>query len=215
MKQRTNNTTHYPPIDLIALRKALETDCSCTDGRIYPGLPDGIWALRTPVSMAADRANEHVVAWARRHGLVRSEAAERRLASVRLGDFAARVYPTAAVEDLLLATDWIAWLDFLDDQNDDRRTALDPQGLDGFLARVADVASTGACDAGTGPIGDGLTDLWARTGPGPAAGCATASICIWWNTSPATFSRPPIEGLATFATSPSTEYFAGPRGESS
>src|SRR5947209_10093505 len=97
-------TTH-PPIDSTASGKALER------------LPDGVWALRTPVSPAADRANEHVVAWARRHGLVRSEAAERRLASVRLGDFAARVYPTAAVEDLLLTTDWIAWLDFLDDQN--------------------------------------------------------------------------------------------------
>ncbi|HEY3692504.1 MAG TPA: hypothetical protein VGL46_19815 [Pseudonocardiaceae bacterium] len=143
-------TTH-PPIDSTASGKALER------------LPDGVWALRTPVSPAADRANEHVVAWARRHGLVRSEAAERRLASVRLGDFAARVYPTAAVEDLLLTTDWIAWLDFLDDQNDDRRTAPDPQGFDGFLARVADVAATGACDAGTGPIGEALTDLWART----------------------------------------------------
>jgi hypothetical protein len=112
---------------------------------------------------AADRANEYVVGWARGHGLVRSEAAECRLASVRLGDFAARVYPTAAVEDLLLTADWIAWLDFLDDQNDDRRIAPDPQGFDGFLARVADVAATGACDAGTGPIGEALTDLWART----------------------------------------------------
>ncbi|HZS19387.1 MAG TPA: hypothetical protein VFA63_00175, partial [Pseudonocardiaceae bacterium] len=141
-------TTHHAPID------------SSASGKM---LPDGIWALRTPVCPAAGRANDHVVAWARRHGLARSEAAERRLASARLGDFAARVYPTAAVEDLLLTTDWIAWLDFLDDQNDDRRIAPDPQGFDGFLARVADVAASGACDAGTGPIGEALADLWTRT----------------------------------------------------
>lgn len=163
MEQRTNDATRRAPTAVIAMHAAPATDHSRTDRHNHHALPDGIWALRTAVSPAADRANAHVVAWARGHGLVRSEAAERRLASVRLGDFAARVYPTATVEELLLATDWIAWLDFLDDQNDDRRTALDPQGFDGFLADVADVASTGTCRPGTGPIGDALADLWTRT----------------------------------------------------
>ncbi|OAR22590.1 hypothetical protein A8W25_23535 [Streptomyces sp. ERV7] len=164
MEQGTNDTTPHAATDMIALGTAPAASApSCADSSVHPSLPAAIWALQTPVSPAADLANAHVVAWARRHGLVRSAAAERRLASVRLGDFAARVYPTAAVGDLLLTTDWIAWLDILDDQNDDRRTALDPQGFDGFLAGVADAASTATPHPDTGPIGDALGDLWART----------------------------------------------------
>ncbi|MDI2131137.1 terpene synthase family protein [Yinghuangia seranimata] len=140
-----------------------DPDRTHADGRARDALPEGVWALRTPVSPFADQANEHVVAWARGLGLVSSEAAEHRLASVRLGDFAAHVYPTAALEDLLLAADWIAWLDVLDDQNDDRRTALDPQGFEDFLARVAEVTSTGSYGTGAGPIGEALRDLWTRT----------------------------------------------------
>ncbi|MBY8883031.1 terpene synthase family protein [Actinacidiphila acidipaludis] len=143
--------------------EARDTEVSRARSAMRAALPDALWELRTPVALGAERADSHVLDWARRHGLTRSDASERRLASARLGDFAARVYPTATVEDLLLTTDWIAWLDFLDDQNDDRETALDPQDFDGFLARVALVASTGTADTALGPIGAALTDLWTRT----------------------------------------------------
>jgi hypothetical protein len=136
-------------------------------------LPEGIWALHTPPSAAAESANEHVVAWARSRGLVRSAAAQRRLAQVRLGDFAARVYPTATFDELLLVTDWIAWLDFVDDQNDDGAAALagEPSGFELFLARLAEAGlHTGAGDsdssdarADAGPLGEALADLWDRT----------------------------------------------------
>src|SRR5436309_1900109 len=109
-------------------------------GRRRRALPEGIWALHTTPSAAAESANEHIAAWARSRGLVRSAAARRRLAQVRLGDFAARVYPTAMFDELLLVTDWIAWLDFVDDQNDDGATALagEPSGFELFLARLAE-----------------------------------------------------------------------------
>jgi hypothetical protein len=130
-------------------------------------LPDTLWDLVTPVSPHAGQANEHVLAWVRAQGLVGSDGAERRLAAVRLGDFAARVYPTATLDGLLLATDWIAWLDFLDDQNDDRG-AQDPQRLEDFLAGIVRITSAGATgtegrDPATGPIGAALKDLWDRT----------------------------------------------------
>ncbi|MFI1170185.1 terpene synthase family protein [Streptomyces melanogenes] len=163
MEQGTNGTTGHASTDTTVIGAVPAVDRSCPDKHGHDALPAGLWALPSSVSPAADQANTHVLAWARGLGLVRSDTAERRLASVCLGDFAARVYPTATVEDLLLTTDWIAWLDFLDDQNDDRRTALDPQAFEGFLADVADVASTGARRPATGPIGDALADLWART----------------------------------------------------
>lgn len=166
MEQGTNDTARHAPIGMTTTAHGAPPapPRSRSDGRrVHPALPDGLWALRTPVSPFADQANTHVVAWARRHGLVRSDAAERRLASVRLGDFAARVYPAATLQDLLLATDWIAWLDVLDDQNDDRPHALDPDGFALFLAGVADVMTTAAPRPDTGPIGDALADLWART----------------------------------------------------
>ena len=126
-------------------------------------LPEGVWALRTAPSPAAEPANEHVLAWARSRGLVRSAAAERRLAAARLGDFSARVYPAATVEELFLVTDWIAWLDLLDDQNDDSGAGLEPAGFEAFLARLAE-AGFGIADRGdTGPLGEGLADLWGRT----------------------------------------------------
>jgi hypothetical protein len=113
------------------------------------------------------------VAWARSHGLVRSAAAEQRLTAVRLGDFAARVYPTATFDELLLVTDWIAWLDFLDDQNDDGAAvlAVEPSGFELFLARLAEAGLRPGADAsdGTGttadagPLGEALADLWMRT----------------------------------------------------
>lgn len=66
-----------------------------------------------PLAKAVDRHNR---AWARRFGLVGSDAAARRFDDSDYGGFAARAYCTAAYEDLALCVEWMSWYALLDDQ---------------------------------------------------------------------------------------------------
>lgn len=70
------------------------------------------------VNEQAEAVNQGTIAWAHRYGLMPSAPAER-CRHEEYGHFAARVYPNAPAEALQLASDFIAWLFFVDDQNDE------------------------------------------------------------------------------------------------
>lgn len=126
-------------------------------------IPDLLWTVRTSVSPFAADAEAHVAAWVRDFGLVTSDHATKRFLATRVGEFAARVYPSADSADLCLAADWIAWLDCLDDQNDDNPAGLDPDVFDQALAEI-DKAGRGAGNPATmGALGAALADLMARS----------------------------------------------------
>src|SRR5689334_18713005 len=78
-------------------------------------------SLRCPLPRLEHRQaagiEDHLVAWARKFDLLRSEAAEHRFRSCGFGRFAADVYPKA--RDLKLVAEWSAYSWLLDDHLDE------------------------------------------------------------------------------------------------
>ncbi len=80
---------------------------------ILPDIPLPFPRRINPLAEAAERHNR---AWARRFGLIGSDAAARRFDASDFGGFAARAYCTATYEDLALCAEWMSWYALLDDQ---------------------------------------------------------------------------------------------------
>lgn len=66
---------------------------------------------------ATEVQNEHM-RWADRHGVFLSGAQRKLFAAMNIGDLAGRMYPEGSLEDLVLLTDWCAWLFLRDDRWD-------------------------------------------------------------------------------------------------
>ncbi len=79
-------------------------------------IPDIPLPFPRRINPLADAVEQHNRAWARRFGLVGSDAAARRFDDSDYGGFAARTYCTAVYEDLALCVEWMAWYALLDDQ---------------------------------------------------------------------------------------------------
>ena len=63
----------------------------------------------------AEAAQDHTRTWARKHALVRDEAAYERLRRSRFGFLVAHAYPGATLPRLSIASDWNTWLFVMDD----------------------------------------------------------------------------------------------------
>ncbi|HZV48549.1 MAG TPA: hypothetical protein VFD49_02125 [Candidatus Dormibacteraeota bacterium] len=105
--------------------------------------------VRTPHCPFPSRLNphveavhEHTVEWVRRFHLVEKPAAMERFMASRYTWLAARLYPTAGLEELQLLNDWMVWLFMFDDQFDDHPDAFSVARaehiLDDFRAVVVD-----------------------------------------------------------------------------
>ncbi|GAA1309181.1 terpene synthase family protein [Saccharothrix xinjiangensis] len=103
------------------------------------------------------------MAWLRRHGMLGSDAAARRLEGWRLTELAGRFFPDARGEDLRLGADVMGFFFLFDDQFDHP---------DGLRAEVVAVSKEllrltslppGPAPAGTGPAVTAWADLWERS----------------------------------------------------
>lgn len=125
-----------------------------------------------------EMAQQHVLEWVQRYGLIRKELARQRFMRADFGRFAACTYPTIGMDDLALVSDWFVWLFLIDDQLDDGTlgTHLDKarEVTEAFLSVLS-----GACDIqsidSSGSYSAAvvaLADLWQRTSPdAPPAWC--------------------------------------------
>jgi Terpene synthase family 2, C-terminal metal binding len=77
----------------------------------------------------AEAAQDHTLAWARKHALVRDEAAYERLRRSRFGFLAAHAYPKATLPRLSIASDWNTWLFVMDDECDESGIGRRPKRL--------------------------------------------------------------------------------------
>jgi hypothetical protein len=78
----------------------------------------------------AEAAQDHTLAWARKHALVRDEAAyDERLRRSRFGFLAAHAYPGATLPRLSIASDWNTWLFVMDDEFDESGIGRRPKRL--------------------------------------------------------------------------------------
>lgn len=132
---------------------------------LMPGESDvGVTRPRPPGDARAEQAGAAVLVWARDLGLVTDADEEKRLAAMRLGEFACVAVPGVSARDLELTAQWAAFICLVDDRFDRRRVDVRPEeagavfdGLLGVLCGRAARPSSGAEHA--------LDDLWWRTAP--------------------------------------------------
>ncbi|MEU9003191.1 terpene cyclase, partial [Streptomyces sp. NPDC048551] len=111
------------------------------------------------------QAREHLRAWTRANGLLRSRHARERFERADFGWFAALVYPTADAEGLNLMADWFAWLFLVDDQLDDGDFGRSSERMEEITALVRGVLLDREPPGATRlpPIVASLSELWRRT----------------------------------------------------
>ncbi|WP_424215732.1 terpene synthase family protein (plasmid) [Streptomyces sp. BI20] len=111
---------------------------------------------------AAPASRAHNLAWARRHGLLRSPRAERRYLYSQVAEFAAHAYPDAGADDLDLAFDLMGWFFLFDDQFD----IPDPRHLREATAACQEhllvVAHPDTPVRATRPTARAFADCWHR-----------------------------------------------------
>ncbi len=77
--------------------------------------------IPSAINPHAEAAEQHSLAWAKRFGII-TPAAYQRLCAANFGILAARTYPTAPREELLIVSDWLVWVFLKDDQELGQRT---------------------------------------------------------------------------------------------
>ena len=92
-------------------------------------LPTLFCPFPSAVNPHREAVHEHTLAWARRFGLVKDEAAIARLRDAKFDSLVARTYPRAARDPLAIITDWLTWLFILDDECDEAEIGRRPERL--------------------------------------------------------------------------------------
>jgi 5-epi-alpha-selinene synthase len=108
----------------------------------------------------AEAAHDASVDWARRLGLVSSDAEVRYLDRSRIGWLVARAFPGAPLDELQLAADWTTLFCVLDDRTE--ADGLAPMRLAAFLARLLDVFKSGKLHHDDDPLAHAFLDLRRR-----------------------------------------------------
>jgi hypothetical protein len=112
------------------------------------------------INTAAEAAQRHTIEWARRFNLIGAE--HRRFAAIECGWLAARAYPNAGREALLLITDWLSWLFVKDDLCDEAGLGASPQQLTRLHARWLEILRGAEPASDEQPLTAALADLRQR-----------------------------------------------------
>ncbi|MGH8533957.1 MAG: terpene synthase family protein, partial [Gammaproteobacteria bacterium] len=88
-----------------------------------------------------EAVHEHTLAWARRFGLVKDEAAIARLRDSKFASLVARTYPRASRDPLGILADWFTWVFMLDDECDEAEIGKRPERLAALQARCLEALS--------------------------------------------------------------------------
>lgn len=96
-------------------------------------------------------------AWARRHGIVTTDAEWARLDAQRMPALAARFYPACrTVDDAQLACAWLTFFHAFDDRFDDPPLSHDPRAAEAMVERFLRAISAARAGEAPGDVGDPL-----------------------------------------------------------
>lgn len=107
-------------------------------------------------------AEQHTIEWVQRFELVTDDTALERFKAAKFAWLAARAYPTAPLEALLLVADWNVWLFIHDDQCDEAGIGKQPAQLAHLYKRLRDILCGALPPATDTALVYGLYDLWQR-----------------------------------------------------
>lgn len=104
-------------------------------------LPTLYCPFPSAVNPHREAVHEHTLAWARRFGLVKDEAAIARLQDAKVSSLAARICPSSPRDPLTILTDWFTWVFLLDDECDEAGIGKRPERLAALHAHCLEVLS--------------------------------------------------------------------------
>jgi hypothetical protein len=109
-----------------------------------------------------ETAQQHIVEWVQRFELVTGDTALKRFKAAKFAWLAARAYPTAPLEELLVVADWNVWLFIHDDQCDEAGIGRQPAQLAQLYERLCGILCDEPPLAMDTALAHGLYDLWQR-----------------------------------------------------
>jgi 5-epi-alpha-selinene synthase len=112
-----------------------------------------------PHAEAAERAS---LGWLSRFGLFSGEAHRAAVSRAHLTTLVAGFYPSASLEALSLASDYVCWAFALDDIGDETEVGERPARLLALIERFERVLSGECPSAASPPLVHGLYDVWLR-----------------------------------------------------
>ncbi|MFJ8008601.1 7-epi-alpha-eudesmol synthase [Streptomyces fagopyri] len=136
--------------------------------------------FRTPVSAHLESAREHHLRWVRERGLVRSRAGFEEYRSWDLPEAAARTYPHASADDLVVLMNWFSLAFLFDDQFDTAR----PDRADRIAEVARELIATPLRPAGTAPrvvcpITVAWAEVWTHLSHGMSLAWRTRFAASW------------------------------------
>ncbi|MEU8944477.1 terpene cyclase [Streptomyces sp. NPDC048489] len=134
----------------------------------------------TPVSPHLESAREHHLRWVRERGLVRSPAGFEEYRSWDLPQAAARTYPHAPADDLVVLMNWFSLAFLFDDQFD----TASPDRADRIAEVAREMIATPLRPAGTAPrvvcpLTLAWTEVWAGLAQGTSLTWRTRFAASW------------------------------------
>lgn len=125
-------------------------------------IPELYCPFPTSVNRHAEAAEQALVVWGRRLGLIPNDQIEQRLRGVRIGWLMARVYPQLSRADLQLMTQWTTWGFICDDMSGSAPFGDDPERLMALQQPLRAVLRGSAPRPDDHPLCWGLWDLRQR-----------------------------------------------------
>jgi len=126
---------------------------SVRDGELFCPFP-------LEINPHAARANQHMLEWAARFGLIASpHAVNSGVLRMNYGWLGARVHPNASLEALQIATEWQCWLFCGDDKNDESPDGRDPVEMKRVHERFLSVLAGASPTAHDSAAAHALADL--------------------------------------------------------
>src|SRR5579883_421965 len=110
-----------------------------------------------------EAVHEHTLGWVQQFRLVRKPEAMSRFMASRYTWLAARLYPTAGLEELKILNDWMVWLFMFDDQFDDHPSAFTTARAERILQDFRTVMVDPIVPPSASPAVRALQDLCRRT----------------------------------------------------
>lgn len=132
-------------------------------------LPTLAYPFVSAINIRAEAVNKGTIAWACRYDLMPRAPAEKRRHE-EYGHIAARVYPNAPAEALQVASDFVAWLFFADDQNDETDVGCRLSWMKELHARFGAVLEGHGPTSQDRPLCHALHDLVSRASRRAPAG---------------------------------------------
>ncbi|MEU4385285.1 terpene synthase family protein [Promicromonospora sp. NPDC023805] len=129
------------------------------------------FGIRVPdrIHPEAGRIGERLLEWSSQVGLTVDARERARLDAAGLHLLAARILPDALRADVELFAQWIAWLTYLDDEQDEGAMGRSTATIEATFSPVLRILDDRPVLEGSGPAAQALADLWPRTAVGMSA----------------------------------------------